>query len=354
MKKVVFALLIVCLMFSGCQCKKDDRVIKIGAILPLTGYAATNGEMSKNALILAVDSLNKLQSKYHFEIIYEDSKSLPKDAAVCYNKLHMQGTKFMIGFGGATLYSFIPQTNNRNEIIFATAAPNSDLLSHSNRCLRVYPDVAMVTNSLLEFTRNNNFKRVAIVYIQNEVYSQYAKSFKNLLKENNIELVFYEGYDPTIIDFKHIINKLSNSNADCIYLASTGSSTGIIIKQIYQNPNISKNVPIIGDISLANSENIKLIGELKSPVYIVNSQISHDFIDLYYKHYDETPNAFAAYSYSIPFMIHDVLCSMKDTISDMSDIYNQFIQSSFETVVGPITFDKNTHEPKLELSVYPL
>lgn len=354
MKKIVFALIAACMLLSGCQGKKGGNVIRIGAILPLTGYAATNGEMAQNALFLAVDSLNKIQSKYQYEIIYEDSKSLPKDAAICYNKLHMQGTKFLIGFGGATLYSFMPQTNNQEEILFATAAPNNDLLDYSNRCLRIYPDIEIVTNSLLEFVADNNYKRLAIIYIQNEVYSQYAQSFRNKLEENNIDLVYFEGYDPTTADFKNVISKLSSCDMDCIYLASTGSSTGIIIKQIYQNPNISHTIPLIGDISLANSENLKLIGELQSPVFIVNADISSDFISLYHNRFGETPNAFAAYSYSIPFMINEVLSCVDDIELSVSDIYTRFLNTSFDTVVGDVSFDKNTREPQLSLSVYPL
>lgn len=353
MKKIgLIAIALCCIIlvvYLGYQ-KKDttnSNEIKIGAILPLTGYAATNGQMSQRALELAIDSLNKSQSDFKYVMVYEDSKSTPKDAATAYSKLHSQKVKFIIGFGGATLYSFIPKTNNQDEILFATATPNPGIIDLSNRCIRVYPSVPMVTGRILNYINENQYKHVALLYIQNEVYAGYAKTFKKQIEDAGMQLSFFEGYDPTTNDFKNIINKLVASNPDCIYLASTGESTGIIIRQIYSDTRIS-NVPIVGDISLANSENRDLIGETKTPVYIVNGPISKDFIDKYYARSNSTPNAFAAYSYAIPFMVNDALKELGGNAT-MEEYYNYIMTKSYDTVIGKMSFDEKSHEPNLEL-----
>lgn len=327
--------------------KETSNEIRIGAILPLTGYAATNGQMSQKALELAIDSLNKSQKDYVYTMVYEDSKSTPKDAATAYSKLHAQNVKFIIGFGGATLYSFIPKTNNQEEILFATATPNPGIMELSNRCVRVYPTVPMVTGRMLEFVKENNYKSVALLYIQNEVYSGYANVFKKQIEDEGMQLAFFEGYDPATSDFKNIINKLIASKPDCIYLASTGESTGVIIRQLYADTRIG-NIPIIGDISLANSENIALIGEIKTPVYIVNGPIQDGFINIFKTKYGSTPNAFAAYSYAIPFMIKKAVDELGKDAS-MKEYYECILKKSFESVIGSISFSKDSHEPKLEL-----
>ncbi len=342
---LVCALILIIFLEKGN--KETTNEIRIGAILPLTGYAATNGQMSQKALELAIDSLNKSQKEYVYSMIYEDSKSTPKDAATAYSKLHAQNVKFIIGFGGATLYSFIPKTNNQNEILFATATPNPGILELSNRCIRVYPTVPMVTGRMLDFIKENEYKKVALLYIQNEVYSGYANVFKNQIEDAGMKLAFYEGYDPTTSDFKNIINKLIASRPDCIYIASTGESTGVIIRQLYADTRIG-DVPIVGDISLANSENIALIGDIKTPVYIVNGPINEDFINTFKRKYGSTPNAFAAYSYAIPFMIDNTVKELGAN-SSISDCYENIIKKSFESVIGRISFDGTSHEPKLEL-----
>ncbi len=345
MKKIGLYLLIGLIAFQACK-PKSDNVVNIGAILPLTGYAATNGQMSQRAIDLAIDSLNQT-SKIKYKVIYEDSKSLPKDAATCYKKLHAQGVKYLIGFGGATLYSFIPETNNKEELLFATATPNVGILELSNRCLRVYPNVPMVTGRILDYVKENGYKNVALLYIQNEVYAGYANTFKKQIEETGQKLCFYEGYDPSTTDYKNIINKLLACKPDCIYLASTGESTGVVIRQIFTDGRMG-NVPIVGDISLANSENVALIGEIKTPVYIVNGPISDDFNQLFKAKYGSTPNAFAAYSYAIPFMIDEAINELGKNAT-AEDIHAHIINSHYDTVIGVIEFDSESCEPKLDL-----
>ncbi len=352
MKKTgLIIITLICTMLLFLFFKKGNNEvtneIRIGAILPLTGYAATNGQMCQKALELAIDSLNESQKDYVYTMIYEDSKSTPKDAASAYSKLHSQNVKFIIGFGGATLFSFIPKTNNQEEILFATATPNPGILDLSNRCIRIYPTVPMVTGRMLDFVKDNEYKKVALLYIQNEVYSGYANTFKKQVEEAGMQLSFFEGYDPTTSDFKNIINKLISSNPDCIYLASTGESTGVIIRQLYTDTRIG-NVPIIGDISLANSENMALIGEIKTPLYIVNGPISAEFIDAFKMKYNSTPNAFAAYSYAILFIIRDAIDKLGNNVS-MRDYYDFIMKESYKSVIGKISFNEESHEPKLEL-----
>ena len=207
----------------------------------------------------------------------------------------------------------------------------------------------MVTGRILDYIKDQGYSKVALLYIQNEVYAGYATTFKKQIEDAGIPLVFYEGYDPSTNDYKNIINKLNASKPDCIYLASTGESTGIIIRQIYTDGRMGQ-IPIVGDISLANSENVALVGEIKSPVCIVNGPIEQSFIDKFQKQYGSTPNAFGAYSYAIPFMIDEAIMATEEG-NDAKQIYQHITQSFYESVIGRIAFDSVTHEPILDLII---
>ncbi|GKT37072.1 Leu/Ile/Val-binding protein like protein, partial [Aduncisulcus paluster] len=72
----------------GCNQSKDD-VIKIGAILPLTGDAAAWGIPPKNAALLAVEQINAdggINGK-KLELIVEDGGCDPKMGVSAINKL---------------------------------------------------------------------------------------------------------------------------------------------------------------------------------------------------------------------------------------------------------------------------
>lgn len=49
-------------------------VVQLGAVLPLTGDVASYGTGSKEGVEFAVDEANKAQSRYRFEVTFEDSK----------------------------------------------------------------------------------------------------------------------------------------------------------------------------------------------------------------------------------------------------------------------------------------
>ena len=64
MKRCIALFSIVCLFFAtGCK-NKDDGTIKVGAILPMTGYAAFNGQTCKEGLELALSEIDSMKIDY--------------------------------------------------------------------------------------------------------------------------------------------------------------------------------------------------------------------------------------------------------------------------------------------------
>ena len=65
---------------------QDDDLIRIGAILPLTGAGSIAGTYVQQALLFAQGQI-ALNGGPNYEVIIEDSKSNPKDAVLAYRKL---------------------------------------------------------------------------------------------------------------------------------------------------------------------------------------------------------------------------------------------------------------------------
>ena len=104
---------------------------------------------------------------------------------------------------------------------------------------------------------------------------------------------------------------------------------------------------------MANSENLKIIGDLKSPVHVVNTSIDAKFVAEFENKYKETPNAFAAYSFVIPIIL-DQLLKEYGRECETENLCRNLFNGKFNTIVGPIAFDENSREPLMLLSVYPL
>lgn len=323
--------------------------IRIGAIFPMTGYGASNGQTSQQSLNLAIDSLNRIQNDYVFKAVYEDCKSTAKDATMAYKRLKSQGVKYFLGFGGPFLVGFAPETNDKEEILFAVGTPNMNFLSLSNRAVRVYPTVEMMVDVIMNFIQDNEISDAAIVYLQNEAYSNYNDIFHTKMERAGKPIVYTEGYETSTKDFKNIINKIAAQEPKLVYLAGTGESTAIFIRQMFANPQ-TENIPIIGDVSLANSDNLRLIGDIKHPIYIVDSYIASDFNSAYKAKYNETPNALQAFVATVPFILNDALHnSSKD--ASVASIYQYIKDHEFNTLTGELSFSKKTGEPNLNMFI---
>ena len=328
---------------------KSANEIRIGAIFPMTGYAASNGQISYRSLSLAIDSLNKIQSNYKYKVIYEDCKSSAKDATLAYKRLKSQGVKYFLGFGGAFLVGLTPETNNNEEILFAVGTPNMNFLSLSNRAIRIYPNVEMVIDLIINFISEKQYNNAAIVYLQSEAYSNYNVIFQKKMNNHGIPVVYTEGFDANTKDFKGIINKIAVQKPDLLYLAGTGESTAIFIRQLFSNPQ-AENIPIIGDMSLANSDNLQLIGDIKHPLYVIDSYISPEYKTAYRSMYKEMPNALHAFVATVPFILNDAINDCGQDAS-VSTICQHIKNHEFSTLTGSLSFSKESGEPNLNMYV---
>ena len=298
-------------------------------------------------LELAVDEINQENLPFSFKTIIEDSKSTGKDAHNAYRKLAGSGVKYFAAFGGQFVMGFAAETNNSDKVLFTSAAPNSNLLTLTNRCFRLYPTIDMLTDEVKNHILQHDYKRIAVINAQNEAYSMCAEYLIRKMKEVGKDVVLKESYDPSCQDFKNIVNKIASQKIDFIYSAGLGESSALLTKQIYLNPQTS-HIPIIGDMNYSNPENLAIIGEIKSPIYIVDSYIDSSFKEAFFAKYNQVPNAISAYGYSIPYMLKEAILSLGIEAST-DDVFNYIKTSSFKTAAGTISFDSITSEPRLDL-----
>lgn len=348
MKKSFLFISIFCLIFATSCKNTNEGSVKVGAILPLTGYAAFNGQTCKEGLELALSEIDSAQTDYTFKFTYEDSKSSAKDGQMAYKKLRSLGTNYFVGFGGQFLLGFAPETNNQDVILFAEGTPNMNILSMTNRCFRIYPNVEMVTDKIIEFFEEQGITNAGVVYLQNEAYSMYGASFKRKFESKGGTLSLFEGYDPSERDFKNIVNKAMNKGIQCIYVAGAGESTALFTRQLFINPKTS-SIAVIGDMSLSTSSNLEVIGELKAPLYIVDNYMTPEFVQKYKDAYGKTPNAFSVFAYATPYIMLEAFRAVGST--DPKAVYDYIRGTEFTTDAGMISFDAETCEPHLEMII---
>ena len=79
----------------------ENKIIRIGALIPVTGTASSSGEATSAALTVALQEINQyldgIKSGYQLEISLEDTGTDTLISIQQYNKLKAEGIRLVIG-----------------------------------------------------------------------------------------------------------------------------------------------------------------------------------------------------------------------------------------------------------------
>ena len=265
MKKIhilIISLTLILIIIGGCTTTgkitqkqtQDIKTIKIGFIGPLTGEAASWGENSLAGAQLAIKEFNTNSKRYKIKLIIEESECKAKTAVSAFNKLvNIDKVDAIIGplcSGAASATTDLAKNYKIPNIHIIASVPG--LAEKSKYVFKVYPTDELQGSFTANYVyKNLNKKKIAIIYVNNEVGEQINKHFQEKFKELGGEIVFKTGVMQEQIDFKTEITKIKNTKADAIYLAVYPNNALVILKQMKE---LNLNIPKIGTDSLSGDE----------------------------------------------------------------------------------------------------
>ena len=351
MKKILVVLLTFG-MLCGCQGKKDENVVRIGAILPLTGTIGSAGIDSKNGLELAINHGNQMLKDYNYtlEITYEDHKSSAKDAVVAINKLlTINDVDIVYCQLTNTSLAIKPIVTEKKVPTFAVSGA-IDLLENTQYLYRNYINPHYYADKTLNcISKTFIDKDICVVYSNTDFGRSMFEGIQKATIESDINILTSYAYDDSSGDYKNLVYKIlsENPNINVIYVAGVGRNLGVLIKQLKQ---LGFKGNIVGGIELPYDEVLSIIGEDKTNVYYIdfafsaddtNNQMSQNFSQDYLHEYGKVPNTSAALAY-------DAIMIIVNVIRDGEGFSN--IDTSLDGVTGLIKVRKQEiyHELKLK------
>jgi branched-chain amino acid transport system substrate-binding protein len=211
--------------------------IKIGVIAPLTGGGAGFGKSLVAAIEMAKEQLSK--TRYKYEIVVEDDKSNPTEAANAAQKLiNVDKVKALITTTSGTGNAVAPLAELAK--IPHICVCSDDAVSKGRRYSfnnLVFPeDEAKVLVSEL---KKRNLSKIAIISMQhpgiNKIVDEIIKEANNV----GIKIVFEERFVKGTTDFKTIFLKAKLKNPD-IYVIQSFPPELDLIGQAYRELGIKE------------------------------------------------------------------------------------------------------------------
>ncbi len=296
--------------------KQDENVIKIGAILPLTGTGSVTGEYLKDGIDFALMNQNKIK------IIYEDSKSLPNQGVLSYKKLvDIDKADVCIVALSSVVMSIVPIIDTKLPVL-STLTTYPDITEKSPLLFRHFINSTSEAKIMASFIKSNkNYSSVAVVYNNDEGGIGSKKAFEEDYLRQGGEILYEESYPADRTDFKSIIIKLKEKKeVDAIYIIGYGNSLGLFVKQIREF-GITKPVFTMSQFGSADARNSAGIFA-KSIIYTSPEFNFYDngdktkFVDDFKQHYSKEPNFINAFGYEMGLLIFDAINKKKTSDID--------------------------------------
>ncbi len=216
------------------------ELIKVGVILPLTGNQSNIGEDVRNALSMKQDTVKTHQTKYDYQILFEDGQNLPRVSVEAFHKLvNIDEVKLIM-----TLYSGpgVPVSviaNNKGILHIGCAFSNDVARGYLNFNNFSRPEHS--AQKLLDYLNAAGYKNVAIISQQQAGTNALEDAFSKKAMEACITLVAKEKFAPSERDFRVPLLRIRQAQPDVLLIHAFDPEASIIRRQMAQmgfNPPI--------------------------------------------------------------------------------------------------------------------
>ena len=244
MKKIIFIAFAILIVW-GCGNQKKE-VIKIGAVLPLTGDYGAYGTYMKQGMELALnDAVNKgIIKRGEVELVFEDSQADPQKAVNAFKKL-ISFDKVLAcipATSGVTL-AMKPIANQNKVILINATAISNEIEDASDYMYSIIPNAELEGHYLADYAFTKLQKHSAAIIYRNDAS---GKSFDKSISEKFIELgghiLYRDAHQPKNDNFDVFLNKIQhNKEIDVVFVMSFGPEVANFVKQAKEK-NIDRQI----------------------------------------------------------------------------------------------------------------
>ena len=310
----------------------DKPVIKIGAILPLSGDLGNVGESAKNAIMLAVADANKnTDNKYYYKLVIDDDRfEVKKDVVLANKQITGDGARAIIGFA-STPGLVVAPIANKNKVIYLNVGASDQNIAKGDYTFIHWTMPSQTAGKLVEFFVKQNYKNIAIVSEVDAGFSVIEKAFSAAAKKAGLKTKTFE-VNPTEKDFRPILAQIKKLKPDALVVGVWGAQLPILVKQ-YHESGFAMPIANIETFSMAPDFNI-LEGAYFSDV----AQSPEEFNARLRREYKSTASDFATGNFYDAAMLVVRAFESADTPDDAATALSAI--KEYDGIVGHLTQDE--------------
>ena len=356
MKKLLMASLALgASLLLGAQAQAQ---VKMGVGGPMTGANAAFGAQLKTGAEQAVADINAaggiLGQKIQLSV--GDDGGKPEQGKSAANKFISDGVKFVVGHFNSGVS--IPTSQDYEEAGVLQISPASTNPTFTERkmwntfrtCGRDDQQGAVAGAYIV---KNFKGKKVAIVHDKTPYGKGLADETQKTINKGGVKEVLYEGINPGEKDYSALVSKLKANGVDLLYYGGLHPEAGLLVRQMRDQG--MKTVLFSGD-GITDKEYWTIAGPGAEGTLMTfgpdprNNPAAKDIVAAF-KAKGVDPEGYVLYSYAAVQVMKQAAEAAKslDPKKVAAEIHSG---KTFNTVLGPLSFDKKGDITKLDYVVY--
>ena len=342
MKKL---LCVLCMALSLWACDRQQSnkpVVKIGVLYPLSGDGAFLGESAKIAAKMFFQDY--ANTKYKYELIWEDSQANPATAVSAVRKLINYDHVDVVFDLYSSVGLAVSPITNENKTPHLTFAQDKNISKGFYNWRVVTPD-KRTGEKMLSALQNRKLKNVVAVVENAAGNLSLYEGFKEAAKgDKNIKITEMK-INPGERDFNVLVNKINKMTPDAIVTVLHSPEIDVFMRQAKAH---NVNVPITGLQSFTFLKDKSLAD---GGWYVDVSMANADFMDRYNKITNNAPTSFAENFYTLllvavtNFESFDTKPTPEDFINNLKNI------DGVVAPIGKLVYDANEQNIETDASV---
>jgi branched-chain amino acid transport system substrate-binding protein len=240
MKKII--LLLFMITFLSCSDNTSEymtnNVIKIGALMPITGSGSSTGESMLEALKIAVTNINASNGKYKAQLISEDTKTNPQMALEKLMYFKTLGISIVIGPYSSSELAFIKDYADSNGIVLISPSSVSISLAIANdNVFRLAPNDNHQVKAISKYFEYTGIGKINAIF-RDEVW---GKGLIDAVENNTIskvQFVLKTSYSTDLQDFMASVSIINNSVDNSLKNGKDTNKLGCYIACFNEGTNV--------------------------------------------------------------------------------------------------------------------
>lgn len=330
--------------------------VKIGLMVPLTGFAAADGKSALEGAKLAVAQANErggIKGEKIELVIYDDQAS-PKEAVPAATKL-VEKDKVV----GAVSGSYSGSTRAAAGVFQSGKTPYVTAYA-------IHPDITRVGDFMFRVSAMGEVqgrggarlvhelgkKNVVLISVKNDFGQALGAGFRDGAKKFDLSIVGEHEYSIQDRQFGSLVSKVKSQNPDVIYASGYFYTAGPLVSQLRA---AGITAPIIGQEGYDSEKFIEIAGAASEGTLVTTSldrdsesPVTKAFLADYRKAVNEGADMVAASTYTAVNVLIDGLGKTDGKGGEA--LRDALAAGQFDTPIGKLSFN-DLHEVKKDIQV---